>query len=182
MCEDCGLYVEPLELVRGWNSQSATIRQTETEKIKLIKYMTRELSLPLPLVEECSREIDRVSYIKNSTLKGRRKKSLMFACIFNKTRQDPESLRRSLKLTYKECYRGFELYENYIGKIGWTWKNFLEIKLKQIDREHLIDTVVDRVMVTRLGKINKRLAKCVYELCKDEFTKKYIDDLFNCRI
>lgn len=179
MCEDCGLFVEPLEMARGWNLQNTSIKNIESEKSKLIKHLVNDLRIPFKLVNDCSNQVDKVSMIRNTTLKGRRKKSLMFACIFAKTRKDPEELCRMFSLSHHECRRGVELFETHLGYINWHWKELLKCKLTSIKKEEYFDRVCESYLSTRSkGKINIGLAKCVSNICNIDKEDAY--KLFNC--
>jgi hypothetical protein len=166
MCDDCGLYVEPKEFTRGWNSLSSMYKTTANTLIfnKLVN-----IGIDTVIIKKANEVVGIISKQINSVLKGKRKRSVMFACIFDEIRGDPDLLREKLKLSRKDCNRGMQLYEYYIRCINFNWSMLLKEKLKILKLESLYSTVYASMIKTNSRmKLAHQMLSCLISTCKQK--------------
>ena len=164
-CNDCGMIVEQPDMVCSWtahNFNSTTTCDPTIKELLSLKVSFDELHT---IVDN----IAHVSKVKNCGLKGRRKRGLMFACIFAIYKNDPDLLRKKMLLTRQECIRGVQLYEECVSNINWNWKMFLHSKLKQLNLLHLENTVVEQILLSKSKfRVSIQMVSCIASLLSEK--------------
>jgi hypothetical protein len=179
MCDDCGLFVEPLEMARGWNSLSSINKSATANSIMFSELLGLGIN-PL-MVKKAYDTVSQISMLKNSVLKGRRKKSLLFASIFAECKGDPDDLREKLKLSKSECNRAIELYETHVQSIQYDWCMLLRAKLKVLHLEDLYNDIYNNMLQHRVKmKISQQLVSCTIYCC-NLLNRKY-DEQTICKV
>jgi hypothetical protein len=155
MCEDCGLIVEPLEMSRGWNMLQSRVVIPESF-LKLV-----DAGISIEAAKNAFHILEKVCVIKKCILKGKRKKSLLFACLFDQLRGDPDKLRIKMNLTRKDCVRGIDLFEETIKIIKWDWSDVLREKCKILNMNHMFNLLFKQLVMSKCKiKMSLQMASC----------------------
>lgn len=170
MCDECGMVTEPLEFLKSYNTNNSGIPSvTHRERAVLFRELIN-MGIEFELVKHCQSIVDDVSRYNMSTLKGRRKRGLVFATIFARTGGDPHELCKKMGMKPKECASGMKLYEHYIGCIKWSWAKLLKCKLDKLNLSYLYDKVCAKMLETckrKKGKIVDHLINSIEVVGKE---------------
>lgn len=164
MCNECGMIVEKLEMVRGWNSQNLVSKKSQSNELfnELVG-----IGVCLENVRKAHDALKKACAVRKSSLKGKRKRGFVFACLFDLIRGDPDELRKKMNLLRPECERGVALYEELINLIGWHWTDFVKSKLKKFNLERIEDEVLSLLLKKPLrSKLNQQVATAIISVCK----------------
>lgn len=182
MCNDCGQVIIPMEMSRGWNSQNVV-----TKKPIMTDSFTNLIScgISLDVAKSATQTMSRVCELKKSTLKGNRKKGLLFACIFDQLRCDPDTLRSTMKLSRRDCIRGLELFEQEVKILNWDWKMLLMEKLRKLNLICIREEVEMQLLNSKL-KMRQyiQIASCIAYICdmrKIIFNRDILMKEFHCK-
>ena len=181
-CVDCGAIVEQHDMVSGWVANHFV--HTAPQNDPMIKELLG-IGLSFDQLRKIYDNVAIVSKIKDCGLKGRRRKGLIFACIFSIRKCDPDILRKQLGLTRKECERGVHLFEECISNLKWTWKMLLHSKLKTLGLVEIEDDVIAQILMSRSKtRVSILLASCVVELLKlmrsEKHSPEHVRKVFCC--
>ena len=180
-CNDCGMIVEQPDMVCAWTAHNFNNVSTCDQTIKELI----GLGVSFDEVHTILDNITKVSTIKNCGLKGRRKRGLMFACIFAIRKNDPDVLRKKMMLNRQECVRGVQLYEECVSNVNWNWKMFLHSKLKHINLLHLENKVVEQLLLSKSKfRVSVQMVSCIATLMSEtdnqEITLNNLKQVFGC--
>lgn len=114
ICDQCGLITTPLQMSNGWWSLQKLPNKTTTSSIqKLILKGNLDIPANLEQIINCKQKQKRISF---------------FPILLKQYNLDPQELQKKLRLTEKECLKGFKKTKiNY----KFTWVDYLKLKLTQ---------------------------------------------------
>jgi len=144
ICDLCGLIIYPFQLIQGWpqllTKQIYFPSKTNLNK-ELIKY-----GIPYEYLKLIPNILDNITKKTKLKIKGKRKKAIVFAILFDLERKDPDELRQKLNLSRDQCIRGLKTYESCIKFLNWNWKSFLKIKLKKLNLVNFFDEIKNNII------------------------------------
>lgn len=161
VCTECGMIVEQFEYV-GWTSH---VKYSDARINPLLRDLL-SYQVPIIVAKQAVETIRKITLSSQQNVKGRRRRALAFAIIFDKMGGDPDVLRRRMHLPRKACAAAIEIYETSGNLIKWHWSNLLREKLAALELSHLYNLVYDQLTISRSRHcINDQMATCIAQLC-----------------
>jgi len=144
ICDSCGQIICPFQLIQGWpqliNKQLSFPLKNNLNK-ELIK-----CGIPYKYLRLFPNIISTISKKTNCKIKGKRKKALVFAILYDIEKGDPDELRLKINLTREQCIKGVKLYEEHINFLNINWKTFLLQKLNKLNFNFLYEEISNNII------------------------------------